>query len=349
MFKYLLFFCICSFLFTCKGTQTTASDQKDLVQERVLFLDSTTAATTIIKDDLEHFFDHIGRLDIAIQMQRNFPETMSRKGVIATYQDFLQKDVTDFTESEKKFIGGVCKEILSLCGQVNSDIFPANMWLIKSHGKHYGSTAYYTRENGVVIPKQAIVAENYTSFLGVMLHELFHIYSRLNPEKRQALYQRIGFKKCGQLENLQMNDGLRQRILLNPDGIDYAYAISLKSPEGEQVDAIPLIVSNETQYTNDKKAFFDYIHFDLYAIQPPYSRLIQVKSDNEGFTKAGMTRWPDFHRQIGGNTNYIIHPDEILADNFMHLMMSKRNEEYLNTFTEKGKQLINDIEKILKE
>ena len=25
---------------------------------------------------------------------------------------------------------------------------------------------------------------------------------------------------------------------------------------------------------------------------------------------------PDYHRRIGRNTNYIIHPDEILADNF---------------------------------
>ena len=25
--------------------------------------------------------------------------------------------------------------------------------------------------------------------------------------------------------------------------------------------------------------------------------------------------------QIGGNTNYIIHPDEILADNFVHLAL----------------------------
>ena len=27
-----------------------------------------------------------------------------------------------------------------------------------------------------------------------------------------------------------------------------------------------------------------------------------------------------FHEQIGKNTRYIIHPDEILADNFVHLV-----------------------------
>lgn len=29
----------------------------------------------------------------------------------------------------------------------------------------------------------------------------------------------------------------------------------------------------------------------------------------------------DFHAQIGRNTKYIIHPDEVLADNFVHLVL----------------------------
>jgi len=34
---------------------------------------------------------------------------------------------------------------------------------------------------------------------------------------------------------------------------------------------------------------------------------------------------PDFMRQIGRNTSYIIHPDEILADNFVHMVMQTPN------------------------
>ena len=32
-----------------------------------------------------------------------------------------------------------------------------------------------------------------------------------------------------------------------------------------------------------------------------------------------------FAEQIGANTKYIIHPDEILADNFVHLVMRTEN------------------------
>jgi hypothetical protein len=34
---------------------------------------------------------------------------------------------------------------------------------------------------------------------------------------------------------------------------------------------------------------------------------------------------PAFYEKIGKNTQYIIHPDEILADNFVHLMMGNQN------------------------
>jgi hypothetical protein len=32
-----------------------------------------------------------------------------------------------------------------------------------------------------------------------------------------------------------------------------------------------------------------------------------------------------FFEQIGRNTNYVIHPEETLANNFIHLMMAKQD------------------------
>ena len=34
---------------------------------------------------------------------------------------------------------------------------------------------------------------------------------------------------------------------------------------------------------------------------------------------------PAFFEKVGKNTNYIIHPDEILADNFVHLVIGTKN------------------------
>ena len=55
----------------------------------------------------------------------------------------------------------------------------------------------------------------------------------------------------------------------------------------------------------------------------------------------------DFHRQIGPNTGYIIHPDEILADNFAFLALSKEDKDVINNLKPEGQVLLRKMEAIL--
>ena len=75
-----------------------------------------------------------------------------------------------------------------------------------------------------------------------MLHEIFHIYSRLNAEKKLELYDLIGFKSTGGTQLLQISETTKEKIILNPDGIDYAYSIQLKKDK-TTFNSIPLIIS----------------------------------------------------------------------------------------------------------
>jgi hypothetical protein len=61
-----------------------------------------------------------------------------------------------------------------------------------------------------------------------------------------------------------------------------------------------------------------------------------------------MSKVPDFFRQIRDNTGYIIHPDEVLADNFSFIMLDKDGAQASYKFSKAGKELLNLIEKILK-
>ena len=62
-----------------------------------------------------------------------------------------------------------------------------------------------------------------------------------------------------------------------------------------------------------------------------------------------MNNIPDFFAQITDNTGYIIHPDEIVADNFMYIMMREKKDGLNRTFSEKGVELLKDMKKILSE
>jgi hypothetical protein len=62
-----------------------------------------------------------------------------------------------------------------------------------------------------------------------------------------------------------------------------------------------------------------------------------------------MDTQPDFFKQIRDNTGYIIHPDEVLADNFSFIMQELNGAKVSMQFSPAGKQLLKDIYTILKQ
>ncbi|MBK8557502.1 MAG: hypothetical protein IPL65_17900 [Lewinellaceae bacterium] len=62
-----------------------------------------------------------------------------------------------------------------------------------------------------------------------------------------------------------------------------------------------------------------------------------------------MRNVPDFYRQIKDNTGYIIHPDEIIADNFSFIMTAKAGTRSLNNFSAEGRQLLDSIQQVISE
>ncbi|MBP6812017.1 MAG: hypothetical protein KA138_10885, partial [Saprospiraceae bacterium] len=68
-----------------------------------------------------------------------------------------------------------------------------------------------------------------------------------------------------------------------------------------------------------------------------------------GYSSAlNMQGQADFFRQIKDNTGYIIHPDEVLADNFAFIMQERNGQKVSLKFSAEGKQLLVDLEAVLK-
>ena len=339
------------FLFsTCKSTVEPQHILKLSEKQTLIFLDSVQASNTIIKDDVEGFFDKIQPLDMVLQLKKNYATETTRQEILNDYKTFIQQDVEDFSPAEIKLIEGVFKRVFLLCEEINSSIFPNQIKLIKTKGKHYGDGVFYTRENCIIIPANELQSFKALSFTEVMLHEVAHIYSRNNPEKRQQLYRLIGFKKIDcTTETLQFPGNLKKQVLLNPDGIDYTYAIRLKENADSSFLCLPIITANEEQYLQKKKAFFEYLDFKLYPVKKAENGEFEIFFS--GYTKQGINPFfrEDFKTQIKDNTTYIIHPDEILADNFKLLLLrntaTPKYDE--NRLSEEGIKLLDDIEKII--
>lgn len=309
----------------------------------VQLLDSTSAAQAITQDHTEGFFEQIRTLDMEIQMGKT--QTGNRQNQVQAYKDFLKKEVSHFTENDIQFIQDVMIKARELCDNISPDIFPQELKLIKTKANHYGKFTYYTRENCIIIPQNVLNEDrDAEAFLETILHEIFHIYSRFNPDKRAALYRLIGFKKVG---NIQIPEALDQRILLNPDGIDYQYIMTLSS-DGETTQVAPLLYAKFPKLNTEKRGFFAYTQFELFELKKE-NNILKIKIQSGATSTLPNYFQADFHHQIGPNTGYVIHPDEILADNFALLALSQDNSFDIRQLETEGQLLLQRIKTIFQE
>lgn len=319
-------------------------------QHRLEFLDSLSAAQAIVRDEAEGFFEKITPLDMALQMGRPLAGGVERETILREYRSFLQRDVEGFSPQEEELLKRAFQPAFELSRQLQPALFPASARLIKTRGRHYGPSVFYTRENCVVIPENELYEDNLESLVQVMLHEVFHIYSRYHPEQREALYRLIGFSPLPL--PLSFPDSLARRLLLNPDGISLNCAITLKAPEDSlPAQAIPLIVSGRPDYTPALPHFFDYLEFRLYPVLKTDG---EYRVSVEGGYRSPLpppAQLPAFFAQVGDNTGYIIHPDEILADNFVLLAMSKTGKPAfsLSRYSRRGQEILKRMEEVLQK
>jgi hypothetical protein len=315
---------------------------------KALLLDSADAAKAIVRDDLDKFFEHLTPIDAAIQMKQNGPLSMTPDLMVSSYKNYLQKDVTSFTKEESAFVAKAMNEAFVLINKVSARYFPEEIRLIKTKAHHYDAEMYYTRENCIIIPEPVLKQKNYAAFLQTMLHEISHIVMRLNPNVKGQLYALVGFKKIE--SPLEIPDALRHRLLTNPDGVDINWANTLTSATGKTVFTLPLIYAKDTIFDVKKPDFGDYLGWNYYELAPSSdNKTLVVQTVGTRQQSTLDTRGINELFLKNYNTAYIIHPDEIVADNFSLLMLSQKNPAVLKDCTEGGKTLLAKMKDVLSQ
>jgi hypothetical protein len=222
---------------------------------------------------------------------------------------------------------------------------PKTVLLVKTSGREEGNAAY-TRGAAIVLPRRmaARPAE------ALLLHELFHVLSRHDQELRDRLYAILGFTRCGPVA---MPPDLEARRITNPDAPVIEHRIRLNLPDDasnrrdkpggsqKEIDAVPILLSSTPRYDAKRGgSLFDYMKFHLLAVERDGDRWRAKLKDGQPML-LDPNRTESYHQQIGRNTKYIIHPEEILADNFVLLVTGKRNVPTPRILDEMQKALTN--------
>lgn len=218
------------------------------------------------------------------------------------YLDNAQLYIYDWKPYEKQYLKNIIHQVENQIKKKKYQFdLPNEILVVKSAMHEEGGANGFTRENYMVL--------NYNSLSAHLFeHELFHIISRYNGNKIKLAYEILGFNPCNEVE---IPTTLIDFKITNPDAPFNNFYIKLDY-EGKQVEAI-MILYSKTAYAGG--GFFSYVNKGLMLIEGD-------KHYKKAILKNGRPVLLDYDQvgqlypQIGRNTGYNIHQEEVTADHF---------------------------------
>lgn len=185
---------------------------------------------------------------------------------------------------------------------------PRVVYLIATTGQESGG-APYTRANAVMLAGPAKMP-GYTDAM-LLAHELWHVAARHAPAIASRLYGGVGFRPMRELSFPQEWAALR---IANPDALTNAHAMRLQVA-GRTPWITPVLVASRAEL-RPGETFFDVMDVRLLEVIPG-----TAQDPTIAVVQNGAPRWHpldgphDYLPQLGGNTGYVIHYEEAVADN----------------------------------
>ncbi len=280
--------------------------------QEVLFMSASDSRLFLSSKDT--FLTRMSPFDRAARIKTDHEVSESQ------FIEFTASSALDWEKHEKSLVETAFKKIQTAIAHLSLPL-PEKIFVIKTSGKEEGGAAY-TRENAVILPR-GILASSEMEIQKILAHELFHISSRTYPKLARLLYKTIGFHYCGEIE---FPADLALRKITNPDAPKNDYYIQLKLG-AEKVFAVPVLFSRTARYDITLGGeFFKYLQLAFLLIEQPVdTNTPRVLYDASAPRLVRLQEVTGFFEQVGQNTDYIIHPEEILADNFALLVLGEED------------------------
>ena len=194
---------------------------------------------------------------------------------------------------------------------------PAEIVLVDTDGRD-AAGAPYTRGHAIVLPSGSLPEADAGADAMVLAHELFHVVSRHDPALATRLYRTIGFESVAPLQ--WPAAWLAQRIA-NPDAPFDRHAMPI-AIDGRDAWVMPVLVARRTDL-RPGETFFSVMDVRLLEVAVGDVRTTPVVRNGAPVWHAPQ-QLPGYLARLGGNTGYIIHPEETMADNFALLVTGRR-------------------------
>ena len=238
------------------------------------------------------------------------------------FRQFLAGEVIEWTEQDRAAIGKAIEGLDKALSDLDlPDVGP--VMLVCTTGREE-SDAGYTRGSTIVLPRGKAGSISKPP-MRLITHELFHVLSRADHRWRDRLYSIIGFQP---INEIKLPESMADRRITNPDAPQISHAIKVRLGDDQTALVAPVLLA-KSRFRSSQPSLFSYIDFKLMEVEQDAGGRWVAKTVHDEVVLHDPSI-PDFHRQIGANTGYIIHPDEILADNFVILVTgTKARDEWV--------------------
>lgn len=175
--------------------------------------------------------------------------------------------------------------------------------------------APHTRGHGVMLPRSEVLGPP-SRLVYVVSHETFHVLTRQDGELREALYGTIGFRRC---ERIEIPDSVDRLRITNPDAVEIRHTIAVRY-RNRAAEAMPYL-QFRSDVIDPRAGFLGNARIIWFLVDREQANC-RVRAGQGVETEVAPRELQGLFEQIGRNTAYLAHPEEILADNFSLLFAS---------------------------
>jgi hypothetical protein len=283
--------------------------------QELRFLDAERGGTFLSTPD--EYTRRMNAFDIQVMMRTDQPRTIEQ------YLALAKSAAMSWTPEEQQRVSAAYDALRAALQALSVPLVP-RIDMIKTSGLEEWNAAY-TRGAAIILPA-SYLGRSDASLRRLMAHELFHVLARAFPDMTRKLYPALGFQPCGEIA---MPPAMSARVLNNPDTPvnDHCIEVMLGA---ERVAGMPVMLSPDGRF--DPKieggigAVIARMQTGLMVVQPGANGGPSRPVLHDGEPR--IIPWPevpDLSAKIGRNTGYLIHAEEMLADNFALLVTGAAN------------------------
>lgn len=299
------FICVAVLLFALPATSQA---DVTLGSDSVLQFASRQTASAILAAD-DEYTSRMSQFDRMLRLKSTAP--VSSTG----YYTYMADNARDWTDADRARLAPLLQRLSDALDGYQLPLPPVVL-LVKSSGNEEVGEGH-TRANAIVLPLRSLFEDDDTLFF-LLAHELFHVMSRHDAQFRRAAYSLVGFRIGPEI---RLPAAIAPLQITNPDAPRHDSFIEVRAG-GAVVEAVPVLLSRSAVFDPEIGDELDrYWTLRLLVVEQtsPDEQPV-VKSRNGAPVLLRLRDVTGFFEKVGRNTRYVIHAEEVLAENFAFLV-----------------------------